>query len=452
MKGDFTRDTFNRPKGYSQVLMQQGRVQLDADFNEQSAILLHCLRAVVKDFVGPFGGPVNSGFKIKLDAVPKSDFKIEAGHYYVDGILCENGEAGDASADTAYSAVKLPGDLTGTAGRYLVYLDVWERFVNYLDDDAMRESALGGPDTAGRAKVISQVRTTGRLADNITLIPENANNNYVKTNWQTWVDAWQPMHRGSLKAQVVDPDGDNTDPCLTSPDAKYRGDANRLYRVEVHQPGKAGTATFKWSRENGSVVTAWLKSEDPRIVVRDAGGFAANQWVELIDDDDELSGQPGQLGKVTHVEDDALTIELPSGTPLKHLNLDKHPKVRRWDQTETEKTHLRADDRGVYGDVVINENTWLALEDGIQIYFGSVGEGADPHHIYRSGDYWLIPARVATGGIEWPTTGGTAQALPPHGIEHHYAPLGLITADAAGNLSAAEDSRTCFKLTDGACV
>ena len=38
MKGDFTRDLFDPTKHYSGVLMQQGRVQLDADWNEQGSI------------------------------------------------------------------------------------------------------------------------------------------------------------------------------------------------------------------------------------------------------------------------------------------------------------------------------------------------------------------------------------------------------------------------------
>ena len=38
MKGDFSRITFDPKKHYSRVLMQQGRVQLDADWNEQAAI------------------------------------------------------------------------------------------------------------------------------------------------------------------------------------------------------------------------------------------------------------------------------------------------------------------------------------------------------------------------------------------------------------------------------
>ena len=38
MKGDFSRDTFNPRKHYAGVLMQQGRVQIDADWNEQQSI------------------------------------------------------------------------------------------------------------------------------------------------------------------------------------------------------------------------------------------------------------------------------------------------------------------------------------------------------------------------------------------------------------------------------
>ena len=37
--------------------MQQGRVQLDADWNEQADILLHYLRTLAADLIGPFGGP-----------------------------------------------------------------------------------------------------------------------------------------------------------------------------------------------------------------------------------------------------------------------------------------------------------------------------------------------------------------------------------------------------------
>ena len=36
MKADLTRNTFHPFRHFTQVLMQQGRVQLDADWNEQA--------------------------------------------------------------------------------------------------------------------------------------------------------------------------------------------------------------------------------------------------------------------------------------------------------------------------------------------------------------------------------------------------------------------------------
>jgi hypothetical protein len=41
MKGDFSRWTFDPRRHYTAVLMQQGRVQLDSDWNEQAAMLEH---------------------------------------------------------------------------------------------------------------------------------------------------------------------------------------------------------------------------------------------------------------------------------------------------------------------------------------------------------------------------------------------------------------------------
>jgi hypothetical protein len=41
MKNDLTRSTFRRERHYSSVRMQQGRVQLDADWNEQLDIEMH---------------------------------------------------------------------------------------------------------------------------------------------------------------------------------------------------------------------------------------------------------------------------------------------------------------------------------------------------------------------------------------------------------------------------
>ena len=84
---------------------------------------------------------------------------------------------------------------------------------------------------------------------------------------------------------------------------------------------------------------------------------------------------------------------------------------------------------------------WLELEDGVQIQFQKL---TDPNgNQYRPGDYWLIPARTATGDVEWPkdtpkdSQGNPVKdsqgnpvvvpiAKPPDGVTHHYAPLAVI--------------------------
>src|SRR6185295_9815413 len=89
-RGDFTRDTFDPLKHFSRVFMQQGRVQLDPDWNEQAAILHHFLRSLAAGLIGQHGGPAaNSGFEIEEISGATKDFAIGGGHYYVDGILCE---------------------------------------------------------------------------------------------------------------------------------------------------------------------------------------------------------------------------------------------------------------------------------------------------------------------------------------------------------------------------
>ncbi|MGH3991422.1 MAG: DUF6519 domain-containing protein, partial [Pseudonocardiaceae bacterium] len=67
MKADLTRSTFSTQKHYSGVRMQQGRVQLDADWNEQVDIGAHLDETTRKDVIGRCGMPVHdAGFEISV--------------------------------------------------------------------------------------------------------------------------------------------------------------------------------------------------------------------------------------------------------------------------------------------------------------------------------------------------------------------------------------------------
>jgi hypothetical protein len=75
-------------------------------------------------------------------------------------------------------------------------------------------------------------------------------------------------------------------------------------------------------------------------------------------------------------------------------------------------------------------DVWTFLENGIKIQFIKAEPNTTPHY-YRTGDYWLIPARTITGDIDWPKdetkTAKPPLPCPPHGIQHYYAPLAVIT-------------------------
>jgi hypothetical protein len=465
MKGDFTRDTFDASRHFSRVLMQQGRVQFDADFNEQAAILLHYLQALAADLIGSHGGPFdNLGFGIvdaatlkpeeqerlrslKTLPLPAGDFLIGRGHYYVDGVLCENEDYVRYGAQINHPQPdeEQPKNLRGN---YLVYLDVWERHLTYLEvEDAdgsaisIREVALNGPDTATRAQVVWQVKAK------LSNISANDARDYSKFLAELGDEA-RPT-RGRLKARAIQAASVPDDPCLIPPEARYRGPENHLYRVEIHlsgtgTPGAAApAATFKWSRENGSVVFPIREIAEKQVTLETLGrdtrlGLQAGDWVEIVDDDYTLQNRAGPLLQVDAVAyDDGVVTLKEAPVPLVGQNAAKHRLLRRWDQRETDETTPSKNG------IPITEGNWIELEDGIQIQF-QPSPPQQPNQ-YRTGDYWLIPARTITGDVEWPGPLG-AIALGPHGVDHHYAPLWMIsiTGDTV-KAAEADDLRRNFK-------
>src|SRR4051794_37732303 len=69
--------------------MQQGRVQLDADWNEQSDIGTYLDETTRIDVIGRCGAPVdNAGFGLAVTP-DGTDLTLSPGRLYVEGVLCE---------------------------------------------------------------------------------------------------------------------------------------------------------------------------------------------------------------------------------------------------------------------------------------------------------------------------------------------------------------------------
>ncbi|HEX2210212.1 MAG TPA: DUF6519 domain-containing protein [Longimicrobium sp.] len=468
MHADITRDTFDPARDFTRVLMQQGRVPLDADLNEQASIHLHYLRALATDLIGPHGGPRDDlGFAITWDEANRS-LTVGRGRYYVNGVLCENSLQRDLPL---WRAVRTePGKTTQAEKEqeaeriahspFMLYLEVWERLVTAYHDPLLREAALGGPDTAARAQVVWRVRAAGLAGEKL---PGG------EGEW-TCGSAWQIVkgrlgvgaQRGGLEARAGAAKTDTGNPCVLPPDARFRGMENQLYRVEVHTGGQVlpglgggyqgklenavvgyqnlapGTGTeapgvtFKWSRENGSVVFAIRSLQGNEVEVETLGldprlDLAPGDWVEITDDERAADGR-GILAQVADVDRDGLRVMLEDADgdypeyDDRHANL--HPLLRRWDQSDP--VIMRGSDGGgatkgtLQGGAVRAVPGWIELEAGIIVRFQA-------GRTYRAGDYWLVPARVATGDVEWPREpDGDPLPLPARRDDRWYAPLAVV--------------------------
>lgn len=421
MKGDFSRLTFDPKKHFSSVRMQQGRVQLDSDWNEQLDITNHRLESEVTDFVGPSGFPADaqdqsSSFQVTAEG---EQLYIGPGRGYLEGRLFVNEARTSLTHQPDFPGATLPE----TAGRYLVYLESWQRHITALEEPAIRESALGGPDTATRVKNVWQVRL-GQVNEGTSA-----------------VDLLSTAQLRQLFADKFSNEREARYLALSSGRLQARMNSigvtleNQLYRVEIQTGGAPQQATFKWSRDNGSVAARVAAVEGATITIDTSSGsaytdFAPGQWVELSTQAQTLRGEPGILAQLQSVQGDQLVVAWPDGIGRP----ETFDIARRWDTPQGQISVQPAADLAA-------QQGWILLEDEIEVRFD-----LDADTFYKSGDYWLIPARSLTGRIEWPLTeSGEPLLQAPHGIQRQYAALALVDRQADGSWQIVDDLRTRFK-------
>ncbi|MFG2209083.1 DUF6519 domain-containing protein [Streptomyces sp. NPDC048638] len=475
MHADLSRLTHRPERHYSAVIAQQGRVQLDADANEQTAIQLFQARTLAADLIGGHGGPSGAtGFRIDLRGGSREldDLVIGGGRYYVDGILCDatrpqpgvpvpaasgagaaeqDGPDGadDAGEPTAapvtwtywdqpdgFRDPERPGDRLPAQFPYLAYLKVWERSVTAAEDPVLREVALGSalPDTAARAKVVWQVLALP--GTELGLEGDDPSIDEIRKAFDDWArKASTPASR--LAARSERPDQADDDPCLVRPDARYRGPENQLYRVEVHDAGGARDATFKWSRENGSVTFPVDELDGTWVELATLGNddkldLNVGDLVEFVDTATASRGEALPLLRVEELDLPGRRVRL-SDEPAPGVGRrpELHPYLRRWDHREGGARQAGRSGRGgrggrlTHGALPVEEGGWLPLEDGVEVYFAAGGT-------YRTGDFWLIPARTATGSVEWPADAARRPLLQyPAGVAVHHAPLAWVHGEQA---------------------
>ena len=521
MKKDASRDTFQARKHYSRVLMQQGRVQLDADWNEQGDIVGHRIETEAYDVIGKCGAPMHdAGFgisqqvlieiketkaKAKAKAsfgsgealfIDPSDFLIGAGRYYVDGILCIN-----ESVASYFHQPDLPSPpALAQAGLYIAYLDVWQRHITTLDDPSIREVALGGPDTATRAKTVWQVKLffAGAGAQG-SCLSDLGYGNFIAAP------------TGKMLARTK-PDKTPTNPCVVPPGFGYRGLENQFYRVEVHNGGAAGDI----SKAPAPIAVTYVADSKYQVTFS-SGSWKAGDAVEIVSTKPGANPMNGRLAQIVAIDagKKMLTLNVDvSGIAAADLQLRPAAATYKWSRenawvvTSVEKiagADITVHDLGPDAVLGFREGQWVELSDDARELNGLPGQlvqilkidrainlvtlngtptglGAHPKMrgwdgvgaikfepvpvpdddleleqgvlirfhagTYRTGDYWTIPARTATadaqsGNIEWPSDGTNPIPQLPIGILHHDCRLAMLQWDGS-TFTSIQDCRHIF--------
>ena len=454
MAADFSRVRMNPLADLAGVELKQGGVLLDADFNELVAVVDRRLRALASDVLGRATVSQTTPAAFKLTPAA-GGFTIGRGRMYVDGLLAENhGKADPAQrdfdpllaetvfkTDPAYAEQPWlqPAPPLPTAGRHLVYLDVWQREVTYIEQPALVETAVG-VDTSSRLQTVWQVRV---LADEA---PAGADCGSADADLPGWAALVAPsggrLTTGTFNVTAA------PDPCELPPSGGYTGLENQLYRVEIHDAGGPGAgATFKWSRDNGSVASHVTGYLSPTQFVVDTLGrddvlrLHIGDWVEVLDDAHELAQMAGEMRQVSDIDEALRKVTLNAALPASMLPAafpgnprpQDHVRVRRWDQAKkvyrtgpggTAVAVQDLDAAGSTGVVAVPAaGTTLLLENGVTVSFGVVGGSG-----FRSGDAWVFAARTADASVE------LLDAAPPRSIHHHFSRLGFWDI-GAGTLS-----------------
>jgi hypothetical protein len=418
-------------------------------------------------------------------------YDLSAGSYVVDGLSVRATTTMAADAQPF-----LPDPVAAAAsgpGTWLVYLDLWDRGVDALEDPALADPALLGVDTVIRGETIWQVRSA--LVDPVvtaeaamadlqdaargalsiwrapTPAPRQGNGLLrVEIHHPGWTDsaALTAARRTALvdatvqdhaSRQISLREGSHT----LRPGAPVRvypaGDASGsglLTRVEQVAPGTLvlaalpdhlpdgklrllPIASFKWSRSNAAASYPVTRVQQ---AVDDEGNAVAVAMLSSAG----LNGfeiRPGDWLELTDRE--AALMRRPGQflrvrslqEDLLRIVLDGWTDPLPFEPAPEAQWRLTTWSQRRYWHVEPGQQAPAADEpwprpvspDALEIDPG-VWVQFEAEGRYRSGDYWTAPLREESLDVAgWQRGGTEATAQPPQGINHHLAPLALLRLD-----------------------
>lgn len=484
--GDLTRSSFRADRHYSGVRMQQGRVQLDADWNEQLDVTAHRDRAEALDLIGVAGVPkVDGGFEV-TPSPDGTDLLISAGRAWVAGHLCEADGSTTAVAD-APTAAQVKVDslvLDGTE----IAPGSWVEVLSDTDSVVARVTAV---DVAANTVTFNGSITT--LTGDLRLrrrysyavqpdlpLPEHTSQASATDprvldlpvgTYLAYLDVWERSITALDDPVISEPAlGVDTatrtkviwqlrlldlanvpDPkdCKTNLSAALTALAPSTGLMAAQAQPPAGSADLCKPTPAGGYVGLEnqlyrvhvhdLAADRPVILWSRENASVATTWVASIATDilqvasigkDAVLGfKPGDW---VELFDDTCVLDARPGTLVRLLDA-REDRLTLEVGTATGSTDIGQFPRNPQvrrwdspGPLTVTGDDWVDLEYGVQVRFPKGGT-------YRRHDYWLVPARAVTADVEWPRdSGGEPLAQTAAGILHDTGRLAIVTRTDGG--------------------
>ena len=447
MAGDRARVSYDPSRKWRGVIAQQGRVTVEADWNEAATIGEERDRHVTLDVVGPVGTP-DGGYAVTAVPATGEYSASTPGHFTIGrGTLYLGGERLDLDEQVHYSVQadwldhstdplwKAPGVRHERDARHeLVYLLASEQEVSAVEDPALADVALGGPDTMQRLRILQHfVRSpteSGTCDGARSALERSLAAHGLK------LDPATMMAESTARLKVSFPSSPAT-PNVGQPvpTGSYLGAENQMIRVMITSiDNKTREPTIVWGFDDASflyrVQTATPNSGSTTLTLASAPVDsyhypAAGQAVELLRDAVRLTETDyiaSPMGFVTAVTgayqpaDKSLVIsggptepgEPPGGYPRDYLSPEKTPQLylRVWQAT----AHAQPGKPIPLGDT------------GVAITLTSHDRS------FHVGDFWRFALRPIQPAIVYPAR-YLDEPQPPDGPRTWACPLAVLTWD-----------------------
>jgi len=419
MGSDRARVSYDPERQYRSVVLQQGRVSLESDWNEAWQIAAEEQRRQALDLVGP-SGALGDGFRVALD-MPKDgegdgdeddldedDFWVHAGTLYLGGIraflprrlrFSRQEEWHDRPDETPEGKEKRRHEM--------VTLVVHEQEVGAEEDEALSDVALGGLDTAHRTRLIPRI---GRL-----IVPPGGREEAYEEAHRHWRERGLRWDRAAgrldsgarLQVHVSQPDEVVGFEEAGGP----AGVENQLIRVQITDDGRV-----VWGYDNASHLYRVAVGEGKKVILtrapRDVFHYPKrNQAVEALlpavklADGQWIAAQTGFVTTLSEKYDPdtgavSLADDLPA--PYKAAGADGTLFLRVWERV----LELAP------GQPLELVGTGLAVE--------LTGESFPP------GDYWTFSLRPGSAQYVFPAR-VRRDPQPPDGPRRWACPLALVS-------------------------